>query len=113
MILPDLTIEHLKQLPLRGIVAFAARCARRVELLAQLPEGHPQCEERRAAVAAALALAEGFARGSPLADVDAVAGALDACRGAEARPARGESAAEAAAEAAHAAATAWTTLELE
>ena len=41
MKLPDFTVEHLKALPLRAIVAFAARCARRVEPLAQLPEGHP------------------------------------------------------------------------
>ena len=54
MQVPEFTVEHLKKLPLRAIVAFAARCARRVEQLAQLPEGHPQRESRRAAVEAAL-----------------------------------------------------------
>ena len=33
MELPDFTVEHLKKLPLRAIVAFAAHCARRVEHL--------------------------------------------------------------------------------
>ena len=47
MVLPGFTVEHLKVLPLRAIVAFATRCARRVEPLAQLPEGHPQREGRR------------------------------------------------------------------
>ena len=45
MQLPDFTVEHLKALPLRAIVAFAARCARRVEPLAQLPEGRPAAGE--------------------------------------------------------------------
>jgi hypothetical protein len=36
MKLANFTVEHLKALPLRAIVAFAARCARRVEPLAQL-----------------------------------------------------------------------------
>jgi hypothetical protein len=54
MILPNLTGEHLRALPLRAIVAFAARCARRIEPLAQLPEGDSQWESRRGAVEAAL-----------------------------------------------------------
>ena len=33
MQVPDFTVEHLKELPLRAIVAFAGRCARRVEYL--------------------------------------------------------------------------------
>ena len=41
MKLAHFTVEHLKALPLRAIVAFAARCARRVEPLAQLPQGNP------------------------------------------------------------------------
>ena len=39
MRLANFTLDQLKVLPLRAIVAFAARCARRVEPLAQLPEG--------------------------------------------------------------------------
>ncbi|HEY2155076.1 MAG TPA: hypothetical protein VGH33_05570, partial [Isosphaeraceae bacterium] len=31
------TVDGLKKLPIRAIVALAARCARRVEPLAQLP----------------------------------------------------------------------------
>ena len=64
MKLANFTIEQLKALPLRAIVAFAARCARRVEPLAQLPEGHPQRESRRGAVEAALRMAEAFAKGA-------------------------------------------------
>src|SRR6516165_1519554 len=52
MKLVNFTLDHLKALPLRAIVAFAARCARRVEPLAQLPEGDPQRESRRAAIEA-------------------------------------------------------------
>ena len=63
MQVPDFTVEHLKELPLRAIVAFAARCARRVEHLAKLPEGDPRSESRRAAVEAALCLAESYANG--------------------------------------------------
>ncbi len=49
MELPNFSIEDLKKLPLRAMIAFAARSARRVEHLAQLPEGHPGKEERRVA----------------------------------------------------------------
>src|SRR4051794_26475223 len=47
MTLANMTVDQLKVLPLRAIVAFAARCARRVEPLAQLPEGDPREESRR------------------------------------------------------------------
>jgi hypothetical protein len=67
MKLANFTLEQLKGLPLRAIVAFAARCARRVEPLAQLPEGNPRRESRREAVEAALRMAESFARGHGLA----------------------------------------------
>ena len=63
MRLANFTPDQLKVLPLRAIVAFAARCARRVEPLAQLPEGNPQSESRREAVEAALRMAESFAGG--------------------------------------------------
>jgi hypothetical protein len=106
MIVPDFTVEHLKGLPLRAIVAFAARCARRVEPLAQLPEGHPQRESRRGAVEAALRMAEAFARGADAPPDESVVAAVDASR-----DAGGElacvNAASAAAQAAHAAASAW------
>ena len=80
MELPDFTVEHLKQLPLRAIVAFAARCAGRVQPLAQLPEGHPERERRRDAVEAALRMAEGFASGSAAPPTDSVVEAVDASR---------------------------------
>jgi hypothetical protein len=54
MRLANFTLDQLKVLPLRAIVAFAARCARRVEHLAQLPEGDTRRESRRTAVDAAL-----------------------------------------------------------
>ncbi len=106
MQLPDFTFEHLKKLPLRAIVAFAARCARRVEHLAQLPAGHPQGEGRRMAVEAALRMAEAFARGSDAPPDEVVFAALHATRGVAGEPA-GSQATTAAAEAAHAMASAW------
>jgi hypothetical protein len=105
--LPDFTVEHLKKLPLRAIVAFAARCARRVEPIAQLPEGHPGREGRRAAVDAALRLAEGFSMGQACPAADSVVQAVDVSRGAAGVARSCESAAAAAAETAHAAAAAW------
>jgi hypothetical protein len=106
MIVPDFTVEHLKALPLRAIVAFAARCARRVEPLAQLPEGDPQRESRRGAVAAALKMAEEFAKGTDAPPDESVVAAIDASQDPGAGPA-GAAAASAVAQAAHAAASAW------
>ena len=107
MQLPDFTVEHLKALPLRAIVAFAARCARRVETLAQLPEGHPQREGRRGAVEAALGMAEAFARGADEPPDESTIAAIDSSRGVAGGPAGSAEAVAAAAEAAHAAAAAW------
>jgi hypothetical protein len=111
MRLPDFTIEHLKRLPLRAIVAFAARCARRVEPLAQRPDGDPEREGRRAAIEAALQMAEDFAAGSRAAPDASVLAAIDAVGTAPVGPLGSRSAAAAAAGAAHAAATAWHALE--
>ena len=107
MQVPDFTVEHLKKLPLRAIVAFAARCARRVEQLAQLPEGHPQRESRRAAVEAALCVAEAYATGSNEPPDESALAAVEAARGAADSPAGSEDATVAATEAANAAAAAW------
>jgi hypothetical protein len=107
MELPDFTVEHLKALPLRAIVAFAARCARRVEPLAQLPEGHPQREGRRGAIEAALDMAEAFARGADGPPDESVVAAIDASRDVAGGPAGSAEAAAAAAAAARAAASAW------
>jgi hypothetical protein len=50
--------EQLTELPLRAIMAFAVRCARRVQ-----PLGHVLTEYRPVEVDDAIASAEGFARG--------------------------------------------------
>jgi hypothetical protein len=63
MKLANFTAEQLKALPVRAIVALAARCARRVEHLSQLPEENPQREKRREAIEADLRMADSFARG--------------------------------------------------
>jgi hypothetical protein len=111
MELPDFTLEHLKRLPLRAMVAFAARCARRVEDLAQLPEGHPGKEERRVAIDAALRLAESVARGDTCSSVESVVQAIDASRQATDVASSCESAAAAVAAAAHAAASVLSVME--
>jgi hypothetical protein len=106
MRLANFNLDQLKVLPMRAIVAFAARCARRVEPLAQLPEGDARGEARREAVEAALRLAEAFARGSDAPPDESVLAAIDASRDAGDESAA-SSAASAAAQAAHAAASAW------
>jgi hypothetical protein len=107
MILADFTAEHLKRLPLRAIVAFATRCARRVQALAQLPEGHPGRERLQEAIEAALRMAEEFASGSTVPLADSVVEAVDASRLIEGIPLSTDQAAAAASEAAHAAASSW------
>jgi hypothetical protein len=107
MRLPDFTVEHLKALPLRANVAFAVRCARRVEQLAQLPEGHPQRESRREAVEAALQMAEAVAGGASTPLDESVIAAIDASRGVAGGPSGSEDALAAVVEAAHAAASVW------
>jgi hypothetical protein len=106
MELPDFTVDNLKQLPLRAIVAFASRCARRVEHLAQLPEGDPGREGRRIAVDAAIRLAEQFAGGVEHPPDHSVVEGLDAIRDATSGPLSSLCATVAAASAAHAAASA-------
>jgi hypothetical protein len=106
MKLANFAIEQLKVLPLRAIVAFAARCARRVEPFAQLPEGNPQRESRRQAVEAALRMAESFASGTDEPPDELVVAAIDASKGVGGDLACA-AAASAIAQAAHAAASAW------
>lgn len=103
--------EHLKQLPLRAIVAFSARCARRVQALSELPDGHPGRERLREDVEAALHMAEGFASGSTASCSDSVVEALDASRRVVDMPLRAKAAVAAASETAHAAASAWHLTE--
>jgi hypothetical protein len=110
MIRTNYTVEDLKKLPLRAIVAFAARCARRVEDLSQLPEGHPERESRRAAINAAIRFAEEVSRGSACTSVEPVVQAIDASRGVAGGGIGCECAVAAAAAAAHSAVTAWLAL---
>ncbi len=81
MSVADLRADDLKKLPLRAIVAFGARCARRVEHLAQPPEGHPEAARWTSAIARALQLAEDFARGraDPGTDPDTAVQEVEAC----------------------------------
>jgi hypothetical protein len=80
LIVPNYTPEDLQKLPLRAIVALSARCARRVEHLALVPDDHPEYERCRAAVGAALRMAEDFARGLPCPSLESVVREIEACR---------------------------------
>jgi hypothetical protein len=80
MIVTKYTPDDLKKLPLRAIAAFAARCARRVEHQALLPDDHPASEKRRTAVAAAISVAEDFARNSPCTSFESVIRSVEESR---------------------------------
>lgn len=80
MNLTEITAEDLKKLPLRAIVAFAARCARRVERIAGLPDDHPERTRCHEAVAAGIRLAEDVARGLPCPTADLAVREVEACR---------------------------------
>ena len=80
MIVPNISTEDLKKLPLRAIVALGARCARRVESLIVLPDGLEARDKCRTTIDGAIHLAEDFARGSPCRDVRTVIGDVEACR---------------------------------
>jgi hypothetical protein len=80
MIVTNYTPEDLKKLPLRAIVALAARCARRVETLALLPDDNPEKERCRSAVANAIRLAEDFASGLACLSVESVVQDVEAGR---------------------------------
>ena len=80
MIVTKYTPEDLKKLPLRAIVALSARCARRVEHLALLPDDHPETERCRSAVSNAIRLAEDFANGVPCSSSESVVREVEASR---------------------------------
>ena len=80
MTVTNLTADDLKKLPLRAIVAFAARCARRVEHLAVLEVDHPEAARWNAAIAEAIRVAEDFARGLPCPTVDSAVREVEECR---------------------------------
>jgi PTS system nitrogen regulatory IIA component len=69
------SLDELKQLPLRAVVALAARCARRVQPFFKLPDDHPEKQRHVAAVERAIRTAEEFVRGIPVAAPDAAASA--------------------------------------
>ena len=105
MIKTQYTAENLKKLPLRAMVAFAARCARRVEPIAQFPAGH-----RARPVAWPSTTPSGSPRRFPsaaCASSDPVVQALDATRAISSEGIGSECAAAAAAGAASMAATVW------
>src|SRR4051812_12816304 len=105
------TEEELKRLPLRAIVAYAARCARRVRPLYRLPDDVHDRERDEAAVSRAITLAEEFADGYRIiARVAAVnTYAVAAAEDARAAGAAAEAAAAAAIKAVFAAAAAGAT----
>jgi hypothetical protein len=74
------TPEDLKKLPLRAIVALAARCARRVEHLAFPSQEGPEKENCRAVVSEAIRVTEDFARGLPCPSLESVIQEATACR---------------------------------
>lgn len=111
MKLPDFTVEHLKALPLRATVAFAARCARRVEPVALGPDRNSAREGDRGTIEAALLLADDFARGADAAPDSSVLAAIDSLANAPGSSLHTQRAAAAASCAAHAAATAWSALQ--
>ncbi|MGD0042206.1 MAG: S8 family serine peptidase, partial [Isosphaeraceae bacterium] len=58
--------EDLKRLPLRAIVAFAARCARRVRPLYRIPDSSPDREVHERSIDHAIEITESVARGVDL-----------------------------------------------
>jgi hypothetical protein len=100
------TVEDLKKLPLRAIVAFAARCARRVERLALPPDDRPEKETVVAAIAEALRVAEDFARGLPCPTIESAVRAVEAGQAAVQGEIKRENAHAAVVRAVHAAACA-------
>jgi hypothetical protein len=112
MIVTNYSPEDLKKLPLRAIVALSARCARRVEHLALLPDDDPETERCRGAVANAIRLAEDFAKGLPCSAAETVVREIEAWRPVVQADFVRDSATGAIAMAAHAAAASLRALDL-
>jgi len=112
MIIPEYTAEDLKRLPLRAIVALAARCARRVEHLALAPDGDPDSNACCQAVSDALSMAENFARGHPCPSSESVIRAVEKCRDAAQENSARQNALAAAVQAAYSAASATNALDV-
>ena len=112
MIVTNYTSEDMKRLPLRAIAALAARCARRVAPKALLPDTHPDAHRYRDAVANAIELTEGFAKGSPCPTIESVVREIESCQALAEGDFVRESAMHAVVLAAHTAATAIRALDL-
>jgi len=112
MIMTKYTSEDLKKLPLRAIVALAARCARRVEPMALLTDDRAEAPRWKAAVASALQLTENFANGIPCPAIESVVGEIESCEVVTGGNFVRESAAHAIVLATHSAVTALRTLDL-
>jgi hypothetical protein len=80
MIVPNISTSDFEKLPLRAIVALAARCARRVQTLGLLPDGCPDSHRCGTAIDAAIRLAEDFARGLPCPAMPTVIRDVETCR---------------------------------
>jgi hypothetical protein len=80
MIVTNYTPEDLKKLPLRAIVALAARCARRIEERAIPRADNADAKRCRAVVASAISLAEDFANGLPCPSAESVVTNAEAAR---------------------------------
>jgi hypothetical protein len=109
MLVTNYSPDDLKKLPLRAIVAFAARCARRVQRAAEEMGQPDRTKGNRESVEIALRLAEDVALGKPRDDVESVLQAIDTNRAAEGNPGYGDLM-SAAWVAAHAAGSAWYAL---
>jgi hypothetical protein len=112
MNLPTYTSDDLKKLPLRAIAAFAARCARRVEQRALLPDEHPEAEDCRRVVGDAVRLVEDFARGLPCTSAESVVREAERVREAAQGDLARQDAIAAIVQAAHAAVTAREAAEV-
>ncbi len=112
MIVTKYTSEDLKKLPLRAIVALAARCARRVEPMALLTDDRAEAPRWKAAVASALQLAENVANGLPCPAIESVVVEIESCAVVTGGDFVRESAAHAIVLTAHTAVTALRALDL-
>lgn len=63
--------QDLRNLPLRALVAFAARCARRIYPQFLLPSSLPQAQQFISAVDKAITLAEAYAKNEPVSSKNA------------------------------------------
>lgn len=77
------TEDDLKKLPLRALVAFAARCARRVQSIFILPSNNPNIERDHMAIANAILAAEEYARGKEVKSIEAYTAANTAATSAQ------------------------------